>query len=54
MAVPVIDDFVITPELTVTNVLSNPTPPAGFGNQSSCVLTILEDDNAVKFSSTFY
>ncbi len=54
VVVPVMDDFVITPNLTVTNVLSNPTPPAGFGNRSSCVLTIVNVDTTVNFSSTFY
>ena len=49
--VPVIDDFVITPDLTVTNVLSNPTPPAGFGYQISCVLTIVNTDTATTISN---
>jgi len=54
VVVPVMDDLVITTNLTVGLVLSNPTPPAGLGNQPTATLTILEDDNAVSFLSTFY
>jgi uncharacterized delta-60 repeat protein len=49
--VPVMDDFVITPDLTVTNVLSNPTPVGGLGNQLSCVLTIVNTDTATTLSN---
>jgi uncharacterized delta-60 repeat protein len=52
--VPVMDDFVITPDLTVNLALSNPTPPAGIGNQATAVLTIINDDSAVSFSSVAY
>ena len=46
--------MVITPNLTVGLALSNPTPAGGLGNQPTATLTILNDDNAVSFSSTFY
>jgi uncharacterized delta-60 repeat protein len=52
--VPVLDDMVITPNLTVNLALSNPTPPAGITNQPNATLTIVNDDNAVAFSSAFY
>jgi hypothetical protein len=54
VTVPILDDFVITPNLTVNLALSNPTPPAGIGNQPTATLTILNDDSAVSFSSTLY
>ena len=31
--VPVMDDLQITPDLTVSNYLSNPSPPSGIGVQ---------------------
>ncbi len=52
--VPVIDDHVITPNLTVNLALSNPTSPAILGNQPTATLTIVNDDSAVSFSSTYY
>jgi uncharacterized delta-60 repeat protein len=52
--VPVLDDSVITPNLTVNLALSSPTPPAILGNQPTATLTIVNDDNAVNFSSAFY
>ena len=52
--IPVMDDFVITPNLTVNLALSNPTPPAGVGDQDTAVLTIINDDSAVSFSSVNY
>jgi uncharacterized delta-60 repeat protein len=52
--VPVIDDLVITPNLTVNLALSNPTPPAGLGDQSTALLTIINDDSAVNFLSANY
>ena len=52
--IPVMDDFVITPNLTVNLGLSNPTPPAGIGDQATAVLTIINDDSAVSFSSAAY
>jgi len=54
VTVPVMDDYVITPNLTVGLVLSSPTPAGGLGNQPTATLTILNDDSAVSFSSTFY
>jgi len=52
--VPVLDDLVITSNLTVNLALSNPTPPATNGVQTTATLTIVNDDNAVAFSSAFY
>ena len=52
--VPVIHDFVITPDLVVSNYISNPTPPAGFGKRSWALLTIFNDDSTVSFSSAGY
>jgi uncharacterized delta-60 repeat protein len=52
--VPVLDDNVITPNLNLTNLLSNPTGSAGLGTQPSSVLTIINDDSAVSFSSPLY
>ena len=52
--IPVIDDHVITPDLTVNLALSSPTPPAILGNQPTATLTIINDDSAVSFSSTYY
>ena len=52
--VPVIDDFTITPDLLVSNYLSNPSPPSGFGVQSWAILTILNVDSTVSFSSLPY
>ena len=52
--VPVIDDFTITPDLVVSNYLSNPSPPSGFGVQSWALLTILNVDSTVSFSSLPY
>lgn len=54
VVVPVLDDHVITPDLTLTNVLSNPTPAGGLGSQPSCVLTILNTESAVNFSNSVY
>jgi uncharacterized delta-60 repeat protein/uncharacterized repeat protein (TIGR01451 family) len=54
VVVPVIDDFKITPDLVVSNYLSNPSPPAGLGAQSFAYLTILNDDSTVSFSSALY
>ena len=52
--VPVMDDQVITPNLTVNLSLSNPTPGAGLGDQSTALLTIVNDDSVVEFLSATY
>jgi hypothetical protein len=52
--VPVMDDLVITPNLTVNLKLSNPTPGTGLGDQANAVLTIINDDSVVKFVSSTY
>lgn len=54
IVVPVLDDLVITPNLTVNLALSNPTPPATNGIQPTATLHIVNVDNAVNFSSAFY
>ncbi len=54
VVVPVIDDFQITPDLQVSNYLSNPSPPSGLGSQPFALLTILNDDSTVSFSSDSY
>lgn len=54
VAVPVIDNLAITPNLTVNLGLSDPTPPASLGNQPTATLTIINDNSAVSFSSTYY
>jgi uncharacterized delta-60 repeat protein len=51
--VPVLHDFVITPNLTV-NLALNPAPPAAFGNQPVATLTIINDDSAIAFSAPAY
>jgi len=52
--VPVIDDSNITANLTVNMQISNPTPPAGMGLQPNAVLTIVNVDSAIAFSSANY
>ena len=52
--VPVFDDFQITPDLTVNLTLTNPIAPAVLGNQPTSILTIINDDSAVSFSSATY
>ena len=54
LTVPVIDDGVVTSNLSVNLALSNPTPPAGIGNQASAQLTIVNVESAVSFSSAAY
>ena len=51
VVVPVIDDMVITTNLTVPLVLSNPTPGTSLGNQANAVLTIVNDDSFVAFDN---
>ena len=52
--IPVFDDGVITPNLTVNLALSDPSVNTTIGNQPTATLTILNDDSAVSFSSTYY
>ena len=58
VSIPVIRDFAITPDLTVSNYLSNPMPavPGGpaIGNQPSAMLTIVNVDSGVSFSAATY
>ena len=49
VAIPVMDDGVVTAGLTVNLAITNPTAPAGIGGQPSAVLTIINDDSAVSF-----
>ena len=48
--VPLIHDFQVTPDLVVSNYLSDPSSPAGIGGQYWALLTILNDDSTVSFS----
>ncbi len=52
--VPLIADSQITPDLVVSNYLSNPSPPSVLGVQSFAYLTILNDDSTVSFSTDSY
>jgi uncharacterized delta-60 repeat protein len=55
VAVPVMDDGVITTNLSVNLALSNPTTPGTtLGDQPNAVLTIINDDSTVEFSSASY
>lgn len=54
VAVPVLDDGVITPDLTVNLTLSNPSNGAGFGDQTNAVLTIKNVESVVAFGSPNY
>jgi hypothetical protein len=59
MFIPVMNDSNITANLTVNLTLSNPTPPAGLGDQPTAVLTIINVDIVggnprFKFSSSTY
>ena len=54
VAVPVMDDGIVTSNLTVSLALSNPTPPAGIGAQPTAVLTIVNVESAVSFSAANY
>ena len=53
VTIPVMDDGVITPDLTV-NLALNPAPPAAFGDQPMATLTIINDDSEINFSSATY
>jgi len=52
--VPILDNGLVYPDVIVNLDLSNPTPPAGLGNQATAQLTILNDISAVSFSSANY
>lgn len=54
ITVPVQDDQAVTPNLTVNLALSNPTGGSGLGDQSSALLTIINVDSGVSFSSANY
>lgn len=56
VGIPVIDDFLVNTDRTVNLLLSNPQPPGGpaLGNQAGAVLTIINDDCSVSFSSSTY
>ena len=58
VTIPVIHDFAITPDLTVSNYLSNPQPAVaggpGIGNQPNALLTIINVDSGVSFSAATY
>lgn len=49
--VPVIDDGVITTNKTVNMALSDPSAQTQMGNQTNAVLTIINTDNSVSFTS---
>jgi uncharacterized delta-60 repeat protein len=51
--IPVFDDNVITPDLTVKLSISN-APAAFLGGQSGALLTIINDDSAISFSPATY
>lgn len=56
VGIPIIDDFLVNTDRTVNLFLSNPQPPGGpaLGNQSGSLLTIINDDCAISFSSSTY
>ena len=53
VAIPVKDDGMITPNLTV-NLALNPVAPAAYGDQPTAVLTIINVDSSISFSSSNY
>jgi uncharacterized repeat protein (TIGR01451 family)/uncharacterized delta-60 repeat protein len=56
VGIPIIDDFLVNTDRTVNLFLSNPQPPGGptLGNQAGSLLTIINDDCAISFSSATY
>src|SRR4029079_15494012 len=52
--VPLIEDHVITTNKTMNVALSAPTAPAGLGDQTNAVLTIVNTDSSISFSSPTY
>ena len=53
VTIPMLDDGVITTNLTV-NLAVNPSAPAAFGDQPTATLTIINDDSAINFSAPTY
>jgi hypothetical protein len=53
VTIPVLDDGIITSNLTV-NLALNPSPPAAFGGQPLATLTIVNDDSEINFASATY
>jgi len=49
--VPIIDDLVITTNKTVNLALASPSSPAGLGDQTNAVLTIVNTDSSISFST---
>ena len=54
ITIPVMDDLTITSNLTVNLAIYPTNPPEQYGNQPTAVLTIVNDDSAVLFSSATY
>ncbi len=58
VTIPILHDFLITPDLAVSNFLWNPKPAVAggpnLGNQPSALLTISNIDSGVSFSSPTY
>jgi uncharacterized repeat protein (TIGR01451 family)/uncharacterized delta-60 repeat protein len=56
VGIPIIDDFLVNNDRTVNLFLSNPQPPGGpaIGNQAGALLTIVNDDCAISFSSATF
>ena len=58
VTIPILHDFAITPDLIVSNYLSNPQPAVpggpGIGNQPSALLKIVNVDSGVSFSAATY
>jgi uncharacterized delta-60 repeat protein len=52
--VPVLDDHVISTNKTVNLALSNPSGTAGLGDQTNAVLSIINVDSSISFSSPTY
>ena len=52
--VPVMQDSNITPNLTVSLALTNPSAPTTLGDQANAVLTIVNVDSAVAFEKAGY
>lgn len=54
VVVPVLQDFLITPDLTVHLELTNVSPPAALGPQPIALLTVRNVDSGVRFASATY